>query len=261
MGIPTICPACGSIDLKLEGFGTEKIEDEIKIFLPEASIGRLDYDAVRTKDAHARILNDFDEKRIDILVGTQMVTKGLDFENVGLVGILSADQLLQFPDFRSGERGFQLMTQVAGRAGRRNKRGKVFIQAINTAHPVLKEIIENDYEAFYEREIMERKSYIYPPFSRLIAITLKHKKPDILNKGAKIFASQLIKKLGSRVLGPSVPQISRVKGLYLLDILLKLEMKTAIWKLAKSEILEATRLMNSAQGLSSVKVNVDVDPS
>ena len=170
------CPACGSAELKLIGFGTQKIEDELKIYLPNANIARMDYDAVRSKEALAKIINDFEEKRIDILVGTQMVTKGLDFENVSIVGVLSADSLLQFPDFRSGERGFQLITQVAGRAGRKNKQGKVLVQAMNTTHPVLKEILDNNFDGFFEREIMERRSFVYPPFSRLIKITLKHKK-------------------------------------------------------------------------------------
>lgn len=254
------CPACGSHELNLQGFGTEKIEDELKIYLPEANIGRMDYDAVRTKDAHARIINDFEERRIDVLVGTQMVTKGLDFENVSIVGVVSADQLLQFPDFRSGERGFQLIVQVAGRAGRRGKRGKVIVQAMNTAHPVIREVIDNDYQAFYEREIMERKAFEYPPFSRLIKITLKHKKPEVLNRGAKIFAQVLKNKLGKRLLGPTVPPVGRVREYYLLDIMIKMERNPAIWKATKELIWEATRVMQQEEGFSNVRVNVDVDP-
>ncbi|MBI5914590.1 MAG: primosomal protein N' [Bacteroidetes bacterium] len=254
------CPACGGIDLKLQGFGTEKIEDELKIYLPEANIGRMDYDAVRTKDAHVRIINDFEERRLDILVGTQMVTKGLDFENVGIVGVISADQLLQFPDFRSGERGFQLITQVAGRAGRRGKRGKVIVQAMNVAHPVLREVLDNDFAAFYAREIMERKAFDYPPFSRLIKITLKHKKPDVLNRGAKSFVQVLKNKLGKRVLGPSMPSVGRVREYFLLDILIKMERNPNVWKLTKDLIGEATRVMQQAEGFSTVRVNVDVDP-
>ena len=254
------CPACGSIELKLQGFGTEKIEDELKIYFPDASIGRMDYDAVRTKDAHARIINDFEEKRLDILVGTQMVTKGLDFENVGVVGVISADQLLQFPDFRSGERGFQLITQVAGRAGRRGKRGKVIVQAMNVAHPVIREVLDNDFHTFFNREIMERKSFGYPPFARLIKITLKHKKPDVLNRGSKVFANVLKNKLGKRVLGPSVPAVGRVRGQFLLDILIKMEMNPSLWKTTKNLIGEATQTMQQAEGFSTVRVNVDVDP-
>ena len=255
------CPACGSIELKLQGFGTEKIEDELKIYLPEARIGRMDYDSVRTKDAHTRIINDFEEKRLDILVGTQMVTKGLDFENVGVVGVVSADQLLQFPDFRSGERGFQLITQVAGRAGRKGKRGKVIVQAMNTAHPVIREVLDNDFQAFFQREIMERKAFGYPPFARLIKITLKHKKPDVLNRGTKVFAEVLKNKLGKRVLGPSVPPVGRVRGQFLLDILIKMEMNPSLWALTKKTIGEATQVMQQQEGYSTVRVNVDVDPA
>ena len=254
------CPACGSIELKLQGFGTEKIEDELKIYLPDAQIGRMDYDTVRTKDAHARIINDFEERRLDILVGTQMVTKGLDFENVGMVGVISADQLLQFPDFRSGERGFQLITQVAGRAGRKGKRGKVLVQAMNVAHPVLREVLDHDFQAFFKREIMERKSFGYPPFTRLIKITLKHKKPDVLNRGAKAFVKVLKQKLGNRVLGPSVPSVGRVRRQFLLDILIKMEINPKLWKLSKELIGEATQVMQQGEGFSTVRVNVDVDP-
>lgn len=254
------CPACGSIELKLLGFGTQKIEDELKIYLPNANIARMDYDAVRSKESLARIINDFEEKRIDILVGTQMVTKGLDFENVSIVGVLSADSLLQFPDFRSGERGFQLITQVAGRAGRKNKQGKVLVQAMNTAHPVLKEILDNDFPGFFEREIMERRSFLYPPFARLIKVTLKHKKPDVVNRGGQAFVKVLREKLGKRVLGPSVPPVGRVRGQYLLDILIKMERNPQLWKLAKDTITDATYYMQKEAGFSTVRVNTDVDP-
>ena len=259
--LPTTCPACGGIDLKLQGFGTQKIEDDLKIYLPEATIGRLDYDAVRTKDAHVRIINDFEERRLQLLVGTQMVTKGLDFENVGIVGVLSADQLLQFPDFRSSERGFQLITQVAGRAGRRGKRGKVIVQAMNVTHPVLREVLDNDFQAFYNREIMERKSFHYPPFSRLIKVTLKHKKPEVLNRGTSAFVKALRNKLGKRVLGPSIPSVGRVRGYFLLDILIKMEMNANVWAKAKATIWEATQVMQQGGGFSTVRVNVDVDPA
>lgn len=254
------CPACGSLELKLQGFGTEKIEDELKIYLPEASIGRMDYDTVRTKDAHARIINDFEERRLDILVGTQMVTKGLDFENVGVVGVISADQLLQFPDFRAGERGFQLITQVAGRAGRKGKRGKVIVQAMNVSHPILREVQNNDFQAFYGREILERKLFGYPPFTRLIKVTLKHKKPEVLNRSAKIFVQELKGNLGERVLGPSVPLVGRVRGQFLLDVLIKMEYSPKLWKKSKEQISRATQVMQQGEGFSTVRVSVDVDP-
>lgn len=258
--IPSECPACGSKQLTLKGFGTEKIEDELKIFFPEAKITRLDYDTSRTKNAHARIINDFEEKRIDILVGTQMVTKGLDFDNVGLVGVLSADQLFQFPDFRASERGFQLITQVSGRAGRKNKRGKVIIQAFNTSHSVLKEILENNYVGFFERELAERQTFMYPPFCRLIKITLKHKKPDLLNEASKVFSKQLKKSLGDRVIGPAVPGIPRVRNYFLMDLLIKMERNSEKIAFAKSAILEAIQATQSIQGFSMVRININIDP-
>jgi primosomal protein N' (replication factor Y) len=258
--LPKQCPACGTANLILQGFGTEKIEDEIKIYLPEAKIGRMDFDTVRSKHAHAQIINDFEEKRIDILVGTQMVTKGLDFENVGIVGVLSADQLLQFPDFRASERAFQLMVQVSGRAGRKHKRGKVIIQAFNTASPVLREVLRNDFSTFIDRELRERNDFLYPPFVRLIRITLKHKKPELLNDAARLYGQMLKKELGTWVIGPAVPYISRVRGYYLLDFLIKLERDGKKIRFAKDTVLESIIEMQKAEGFSGVRVNVDVDP-
>lgn len=258
--LPKHCPACGSTGLILQGFGTEKIEDEIKIYLPDAKIGRMDLDTVRSKHAHAQIINDFEEKRIDILVGTQMVTKGLDFENVGVVGVLSADQLLQFPDFRASERAFQLMVQVSGRAGRKHKRGKVVIQAFNTASPVMKEVLDNDYQAFIVRELQERNDFLYPPFVRLIRITLKHKKPEILNDAAKLYGKLLKKELGNWVVGPAVPYVSRVRGYYLLDFLIKLERDAKKIRFAKETVLNSADEMQRTEGYSGVRVNIDVDP-
>lgn len=258
--LPKRCPSCGDIDLRLQGFGTEKIEDELKIYLPDAKIARMDYDTVRNKNAHTKIINDFEEKRIDILVGTQMVTKGLDFDNVSLVGIISADQLLKFPDFRASERGFQLMTQVSGRAGRKNKQGRVLIQAMNVAHPVLAEVIENDYENFYKREIMERNAFKFPPYARLIKISLKHKKPDLLNHAAKIFGDYLKKELGARVQGPAIPHVGRVRNYYILDFAIKLELNLKTVAFAKRVIRESIVKLNRESGYSTVRVNVDVDP-
>jgi len=258
---PEECPACGERNLTIRGFGTEKIEDELQIYLPTAKIARMDYDTVRTKHSHARIINDFEEKRIDILVGTQMVTKGLDFDNVGIVGVLSADQLMSFPDFRSTERGFQLMTQVSGRAGRKKKRGKVIIQAFNVAHPVLGEVIQNDFQRFFEREVEERKLFSYPPFQRLIKITLKHKDPRLLNEGTKVFAKILKDNLGYRMIGPAVPGIPRVRGQFLLEIYLKMEKDNQWLVYAKRLIIEAKYILQKTKGFSGIRVNVDVDPN
>jgi len=256
---PTECPACGSLQLTLKGFGTEKIEDELQIFLPDAQIGRMDLDTVKGKNAHAKIINDFEEGKIDILVGTQMVTKGLDFERVGIVGVLSADQLMQFPDFRAAERAFQLMLQVAGRAGRKHKQGKVIIQAYDAQHPVIKEVVEGNYSAFFNREILERHAFNYPPFNRLIRITLKHKKPQVVNDAMRLYAHWLKQELGEIVIGPAVPYIGRVRTYYLLDLMIKLERDPRKIKFAKKIIRHATQKLHITQGYSNVRVSVDVD--
>ncbi len=255
------CPACGSPDLRLQGFGTEKIEDELKIFLPDARIGRLDLETARSKFAHARIINDFEEGRLDILVGTQMVTKGLDFDHVGLVGVLSADQLLHFPDFRASERAFQLMVQVAGRAGRKHRQGKVLIQAVQTNHPVLADVVHQDFKSFYERELEERLAFRYPPFQRLIKITLKHTRPQTLNDATRIFDHDLKKPLGQWLIGPAVPHISRIRKYYLMDFLLKLPRKAAALRFAKERLLDAALRLQAQPGMSGVRVSIDVDPA
>ncbi len=258
--IPKNCPACGSIELSMQGYGTQKIEDEIKIYFPEARIGRMDFDTVRAKNAHAKIINDFEARRLDILVGTQMVTKGLDFDNVAVVGVLSADHLLQFPDFRSSERGFQLITQVSGRAGRKKKRGKVIIQAFDTAHPVLAEVLENDFSVFFKREIAERQAFLYPPFHRLIQITLKHKKPRTLNEAGYFYTKFLREKLGTMVIGPAVPSIPRVRNYYLLDVLIKTSRNASQIQSAKTVVLEANQMLRQKDGYTTVRINVNVDP-
>ena len=259
--LPEQCPACGSTQLTLQGFGTEKIEDELKIFLPDAKIGRMDLDTVKGKNAHARIIGEFEDGKIDILVGTQMVTKGLDFERVGVVGVLSADQLLQFPDFRASERGFHLMRQVAGRAGRKHRQGQVVIQAFNTAHPVIKEVIDGNYPAFFHRELTERSQFGYPPFVRLIRITLKHKKPQVVNDAMRLYAHWLKQALGEWVLGPAVPYVGRVRTYYLLDVLIKIGRNPQKIKFAKHHIRQASDKLKQTQGFSNVRISIDVDPA
>ncbi|MCB9280068.1 MAG: primosomal protein N' [Lewinellaceae bacterium] len=258
--LPAACPACGNKQLVLQGFGTEKIEDEIQIYLPEARVGRMDLDTVKAKTAHAQLINDFEERRLDILVGTQMVTKGLDFESVGIVGVLSADQLIQFPDFRAAERAFQLMIQVAGRAGRKHKRGEVLIQAYNTTSPVLLEVLNNDYQSFIQRELQERSHFRFPPYVRLIRITLKHKKAPVVNEAADKYNVFLRGKLGDRVNGPAVPPIGRVRGQYLIDFLIRLERDGSRMRAVKDAILAANDYLAGLEGMSGVRVVVDVDP-
>lgn len=258
--MPANCNACGKTNLKVKGFGTEKIEDELKIYLPEVKVARMDWDSVRTKNSHQKIITDFEEKKVDVLVGTQMVTKGLDFDNVGLVGVLSADNLLFFPDFRANERAFQLLTQVSGRSGRRSKRGKVVIQAFNTVHPVLKEVVEYDFSSFYEREEQERINFRYPPFTRLIKITLKHKKSQFVYQAARIYVDLLRENLGGRVLGPAAPGIARVRNYYLMDVVVKLERKRDLIEKAKQWMLDAAVDVKGRKGLTQTRINVDVDP-
>ncbi|MBK7939306.1 MAG: primosomal protein N' [Lewinellaceae bacterium] len=256
----SVCPACGSGKITLLSFGTEKIEDELKLFLPKARIGRMDLDTAGSKTNLSNLLNDFEEKRIDILVGTQMVTKGLDFDNVGIVGVLAADQLVRFPDFRAGERAYQLLTQVAGRAGRKNKRGKVLMQAYNPAHPVLQEVLNGDFKGFILREMNERREFRYPPFFRLIHLTLRHKDPKIIHDAAAFFGNLLKEKLGERVLGPVVPHIPRVRGLYAEEIMLKLEKSAPLLSNTKKLIRHSIEVMGGRPGFGQVLVGVDVDP-
>lgn len=257
---PDSCPGCGGRQLQLQGYGTEKIEDELKIYLPQARIGRMDLDTVRGKNAHAKLIHEFEEGELDILVGTQMVTKGLDFERVAVVGIISADSLLQFPDFRAGERAFQLMLQVAGRAGRKHRRGRVVIQAFNTAHPVLREVIDNNFSSFIDREIQERLDFRYPPFVRMVRITLKHKKPAVLNEAAKLYAHWLRQELGEWVQGPAAPYVSRIRTFYLLDIIIKIDRHPQKISHAKQVIREAGDNLHATEGFSGIRISIDVDP-
>ena len=255
------CPACGSARLRMQGFGTEKLEDDLAVFLPEVRISRLDLDTVRGKNALAQIIEDFEARRVDVMIGTQMVTKGLDFHNVGLVGVLNADLSLNYPDFRATERGFQLLTQVSGRSGRGKERGTVLVQAYDTNHPVLREIGEADYRSFYAREIEERQQFHYPPFFRLVKVTLKHKKPRVLNDATRIYADFLRARLGERVIGPAIPHVSRIRGYYLLDVMLKLERDAKLIAHAKATLHAAAVEVHAEQGMSTVRINVDVDPN
>lgn len=216
------CPACGSNKLVARSFGTEKIEDDLRKVFPKANVARLDYDAVRTKEGHNKLISLFEQRRIDILVGTQMVVKGLDFENVNLVGILNADSLLNYPDFRVNERAFQLMEQVSGRSGRKDVQGKVIIQAGNLKHPVLEYVVRHDYQSMYEAETDQRERFGYPPFSRLIKITLKHKKQPVVTQAADQLAVLLRPFLENYLVGPAAPLVGRIRNYYLMELLVKL---------------------------------------
>lgn len=258
--MPSVCPACQSGKIALLGFGTEKIEDELKIFLPQARIARLDLDTASTKSRLNDLLNDFEEKRIDILVGTQMITKGLDFDNVALVGVLGADQLARFPDFRAGERAFQLLTQVAGRAGRKHKRGLVMIQAWNPNHPVLQEALRGDFYAHAQRELDERKHFFYPPFSRLIRVYVRHPQEETTLAIAQRLADLLRQRLSHRVLGPTQPPISRLRGYFVQEILLKMEKSAPLLNETKQLLLQTAEQFNTRPGWSKARIYADVDP-
>ncbi|MDD5570220.1 MAG: primosomal protein N' [Bacteroidales bacterium] len=252
------CPACNDTNIKMRGTGTEKIEEELSIFFPQAHIARFDLDSTRKKQSYQRIISDFEDGRINILVGTQMITKGLDFENVSIVGIINADNMLNFPDFRAFERSFQLMSQVSGRAGRRKKQGKVIIQTRNPKHPVINEILHYNYERMYERELFERHRFNYPPYFRLIKITLKHRDKSIVSSAADYLAANLKKELKNRVLGPEFPFIPRTHNLFMKDILIKLE-KTKTSNTLKDIIRKNLNAFKTIKNFQSVRTYVDVD--
>lgn len=257
--VPSSCPACGNNELKMRGFGTEKIEDELPIFFPEAIVARMDLDTTRSKHSYQKIITDFEDRRIDILVGTQMVTKGLDFDNVSVVGILNADNMISFPDFRSFERSFQQIAQVSGRAGRNKKRGKVIIQTGNPYHSVIRYAIDNNYDEMYKSQLLERNSFNYPPFHRIILISLRHKESQLLNEASWNFTTELRTKLGKRVLGPEYPIVSRVKNLYIKNVLVKIE-KDASLKATKDIIKEKAENLKAQDSFKSVRIVFNVDP-
>ncbi|TRX61887.1 primosomal protein N' [Fulvivirga sp. M361] len=258
---PRECEACGSTDLKTMGFGTEKLEEELQLLFPAAKVQRMDLDTTRSKYSYETIIGDFEKGDIDILVGTQMVSKGLDFDRVSLVGILDIDRMLHFPDFRSFERTFQLSTQVSGRAGRRNKNGQVVIQARNTELPVIRQIMENDYIGFYTAEVNERKNHRYPPFTRLIHITIKNKDKKKTEVTAKKLANLLRDQLGSsRVLGPEEPVISKIRNEYLMDLVIKLERSGIDQGKVKQVCQEARLELMEEKTLKSSKIVFNVDP-
>ncbi len=254
------CPDCGNHKLIKLGFGTEKIEDELRAIIPSARIARLDFDTAKTKSSYERILSDFEVKKVDVLVGTQMITKGLDFESISLVGILMADKSLSFPDFRAGERAFQLFTQVAGRSGRREKQGRVIIQTFTPEHDVIDETVNNNIQKFYNRELYERKTFRYPPYYRLIQLTLRHKTPLTVRETAKNLAATLRSKLGKRVLGPTQPGVARLRGMYIEQIMIKMEKDSHTIVQIKKYLAYCLRHMKQDKIMKSVRVTIDVDP-
>lgn len=257
--LPQECPSCKTPGLQTRGFGTEKIEEEIKKFFPDARVMRMDLDTTRSKKGYARIISAMERRQVDILIGTQMVTKGLDFEKVSLVGILNADNLLNFPDFRSHERAFQLMAQVSGRAGRKHKKGLVVIQTYSPDHPVIQQVLHHDYQAMFDLQTQERALFKYPPFYRMIQITLKHRDFKVVDRAADKLTATLRIAFGNRVLGPVVPLIARVQNQYIRQILFKFETAASV-KAARTTLLNILSELNAQPEFKSVRVSCDVDP-
>jgi primosomal protein N' (replication factor Y) len=257
--MPSKCGNCHSTGMVTRGFGTEKIEDEIKIVFPAARIARMDQDTTRNKNSFNKLIRAFEERRIDILIGTQMISKGLDFENLTVVGILNADNLLNYPDFRAHERSFQLMEQVSGRAGRRQKQGKVVIQTSDPENKIIRLVLRHDYAGMFRMQSEERMTFNYPPFCRMVKISIKHKNRAQLNYYSDILGRDLKDIFGKRVLGPESPVISQVQWWYIKTILIKIEREKPPAK-AKQLIVEAINRLEKEKGASALKIAVDVDP-
>ncbi|MDE6377632.1 MAG: primosomal protein N', partial [Duncaniella sp.] len=257
--VPEVCPACKEPAIEVLGYGTERIEEEVDEAFPGVAISRMDLDTTRNKDGYENIIRDFSKGKSSILVGTQMVTKGLDFGNVSVVGVVNADAIINFPDFRSGERAFNMLEQVAGRAGRKSGNGKVIVQTYSPAHPIFPFLLAHDYRGFYNYELEERRKYIYPPFSRVIYIFVKHRDPVAVGTMATELANRLRQLLGSRVTGPEEPTVGRVQMMYIRRIMLKIETNASLVKV--KELLQRVRIeMINAGRLSGATVYCDVDP-
>ncbi|MCF6366848.1 MAG: primosomal protein N' [Bacteroidales bacterium] len=252
------CKACESLTMKTRGFGTQKIEDEIKEYFPEVKVARMDTDSTGSKKAYHKIIYEFETGKTNVLIGTQMVSKGLDFDNVALVGIMNADNMLNFPDFRAHERSFQLMAQVSGRAGRKHKQGKVIIQTSDKKHPIIKNVVENDYITMFEGQLKIRKQYKYPPFYRLIQIKVKHKKKELVNTASEQLAKELRAIFGGRILGPEFPVVAWIKTWHIKTVLIKLEKKSS-HKKAKELINGVINHVKANEKFKSVQFLADVD--
>ena len=256
--VPKTCPVCGSDNIEMKGFGTEKIEECLGELFPTASIARMDLDTTRSKTAYQKIITNFEKHKTDILVGTQMVTKGLDFDNVSVVGILNADSLLSYPDFRSFERAFQIMAQVSGRAGRRNVPGKVIVQTYQPKHPALQYVVANDYGAMYWNQMSERERFNYPPLCRLVKVTVRHKDEDVVNAAAAALEPLLNKAFPKQVLGPEFPIVARIQNYFLKDFWIKFP-KSNDLPLRKKELVRIIGILHSMPDFKAVNVIINVD--
>lgn len=257
--LPRMCPACDGTDLRNRGFGTEKIEDDIKVIFPEATVARMDLDTTRTRTAYERIISDFERGRTNILIGTQMVSKGLDFDHVSVVGILDADAMMNFPDFRAYERAFQLMAQVSGRAGRKNKRGRVILQTRNITHPIIAEVIDNDFKRMVSDQLTERQMFHYPPYYRLIYVYLKNRNEQLLEIMAQAMGTKLRAVFGNRILGPDKPPVARIQTLFIRKIMLKIEYNAPMSRI-RELLLRVQKEMQESDHFKSLIVYYDVDP-
>ena len=257
--VPTECPCCGSTDLRTHGYGTEKIEEQVKEVFPEARIARMDLDTTRTRNAYERIITDFSAGRTNILIGTQMVTKGLDFDKVSVVGIINADAMLNYPDFRAYEHAFMMMAQVSGRAGRKNKRGLVILQTKQKEVSVIRQVVHNDYLGLYKDLIAERQAFRYPPYYRLIYVYLKHQHEQVVHTASIEMGSRLRQWFGGRVLGPDKPSVALVKSQNIRKLVLKLETGLDMKKV-REYLLREQNLLLADKRYASLQVYYDVDP-
>lgn len=257
--VPEVCPCCGSTELKGRGYGTEKIEDQVMEIFPEARVARMDLDTTRTRSAYERIISDFSAGRTNLLIGTQMVSKGLDFDKVSVVGILNADSMLNYPDFRAYEHAFMMMAQVSGRAGRKGKQGLVLLQTKSPQLPVIRQVVENDYAGFFNDLLEERRAFRYPPFYHLIYIYMKHRYDQTVNTAAIEMGSMMRQWFGERVLGPDKPSIAKVKQLNIRKIVLKLENGIDMKRVREYLNLAQDRLLKQTC-YNSLQVFFDVDP-
>lgn len=257
--MPEKCPCCESKELKSRGFGTEKVEDQILEMFPEARVARMDLDTTRTRSAYERIIGDFSAGRTNILIGTQMVTKGLDFDRVSVVGILNADSMLNYPDFRAYEHAFTMMSQVSGRAGRKGKQGLVLLQTKNKDLPMVRQVVNNDFQAFFHDLEAERRNFRYPPFTHLIYIYMRHKDNRLLDSAAMEMGARLRQWFSSRVLGPDKPAVSKVKTMNIRKIMLKLELGIDL-ALVRKYLRQAQQQMMQNKQYSSLQIYFDVDP-
>lgn len=257
--LPQACPSCSTTNMSMKGFGTEKLEDEIGLVFEGVRVGRMDTDAARSAKGFERVIREFDTGKLDILIGTQMISKGLDFDNVHLVGIVDADSMLHFPDFRAFERSFQLISQVSGRAGRRSSRGRVVIQTMDPSHPVITHILRDDFETLYLEQMEERQVFHYPPFTRMIRISFRHRIPSILDGATTLVAQHLKELFAHRVYGPQYPLVRKVHNYFIKQIIIKIE-KEASYEKAKQMLLQVLQKTLDSEVYRSVRTSVDVDP-